>query len=96
MIILIIHPYRVLPFEAKGQTPAFVDPDRPMTSKLAFERMQIPTREVHPFRPDGSIQSAQLKAQPVFVPRLNSGLAPGFEERLDPFVLKTLDHAPNV
>jgi hypothetical protein len=26
----------------------------------------------------------------VFMPRLNSGLAPCFEERLDPFVLKTL------
>jgi hypothetical protein len=67
-----------------------------MTSKLAFEWMQFPAREVHPIRPDGGIQSAQLKAQPVLMPRLNSSLAPCFEERLDPFVLKTLDHALNV
>jgi len=83
MIILIVHQYRVLPFKGKGQTPAFIDLHRPMTSKLAFEWMQFPAREVHPIRPDGGIQSAQLKAQPVFVPRL-TGLAPCFEERLDP------------
>ncbi|MGQ0593115.1 MAG: AbrB/MazE/SpoVT family DNA-binding domain-containing protein [Gammaproteobacteria bacterium] len=45
MIILIAHQYRVSPFKGKSQTPAFIDLDRPMTSKLAFEWM-IQRRQV--------------------------------------------------
>ncbi|MGH8522975.1 MAG: hypothetical protein ACREXY_01780 [Gammaproteobacteria bacterium] len=62
VIILIVHQYRVLPFKGKGQTPAFVDPDRPMTSKLAFEWMQFSAREVDAIRSDGGIQSRRVNA----------------------------------
>jgi hypothetical protein len=47
MVVFIVHIDGVLAFKAEGYAPIATDSDGPCTFSLAFEFMEIQTRQIH-------------------------------------------------
>jgi len=67
-----------------------------MARHIALERVQPPSRCFQVGRRFGAIKGVKLNGEPCGMGRLNSCLASGPEEFLDPGVPKALDHVLSV
>ena len=77
MVVQIVNENGVLALESERHPPIGVDANRPMVAKATSERMKVPPRPVHVFRPSGAIQSRQKTSQSWRMPGINSGPAAG-------------------
>ena len=59
MIILIVHENYVLILEAKSEPPIAAHIDGPMTSKFAFQRMQVVARGIYVAGPASHVESSK-------------------------------------
>jgi hypothetical protein len=92
MIITIIDQDYIVTVETECQLPAPVYLDRPVTCKLALERMKPPPRWFDITRPRSGIQRGKLKTQSSGMSGLDAGFRAGMEEFLQAGVSKALDH----
>jgi hypothetical protein len=80
VIVPIIDEDRILAFEPKRHPPIAVDLDGPVIRKIALERMQFPTGDIHARNIRCNVQRAKLNRQLSGMGGLDSGFAPGEEE----------------
>ena len=92
VIIPIINRNRVLSLKTECEPPVLVDCDCPVTLKVPFERVPVPTRPVHILRHRGQIQSREQDAKARFVRRLNSRLRTYLEKSFQTAMPEGFNH----
>lgn len=92
MVILVIDQHDIRAFKLEGEAPVLVYPNRPVTSKVPFKRVQSPYGNRHIVRAACYVELRKLQLQPLGVLRLNTGLGARSEELLKPSVAKRADH----
>ena len=92
MIVLEVDIDGIFAIEGKSKPKVAGHGDRPTPFPLASERMQSPTRNVHVFRADGSIQTVQHSSDPGAMLTRNSERRAFGEESSEAFVAKVADH----
>lgn len=93
MIVLIINQLGICPYEAEGDAPVAVDPNRPVTSQIALKRVELEGRYVHVGRPCCDIQQAKDVSEFLYMVSLNASRRAGGVEGFEALVAKSNYHA---
>ena len=91
MVILVIYVLGVLADEPKRHPPVAAHFHRPSALPHTLEFVQVHARQIHIARVGGSVQSAKEHPEAISIFRLNTLLAPGDEEGLEPLMPTILD-----
>jgi hypothetical protein len=74
VIVLVIDDLNIRAGEAKSDTPVTVHSKRPMSFKIAAQRMKKPAVDIEVIGRSGIVQSEKLQVEPRRVARLNARL----------------------
>ena len=92
VIIHVIHHVGVSILKLEDNTPVAGNPDRPISFKLSFERVQNRTRIVHITNNRRGIQTVQYVSQFLRLAWLDALFRAGIKKLFQTFVFKILDH----